>query len=390
MDNLSVRLETVQTFDVNTSATGGSITLDPPGGTYEKGTEVTVTAVPDFGFYFDGWGGDFEGILDESVVITMDSTFNISVVFPQSPSFTITTGTTNGNIVLSPPGGTYFEGATVVIEAKPFVGFEFVEWTGDLTGTDNPTTFVVDADKSITAVIAEIEAYSLTVGGTNGSVVVSPVKATYGPGEPVVLIATADDGYRFANWEGDLTGTENPTAIFMNADYSITAVFELIPPSYSLTVGESANGSITLDPPGGIYEEGTVVTLTAVPDEGWAFGEWSGDASGSANPGTITIDGDKTVSAVFTDATAIDEFSGAPSMLMYPNPAKSKLHIKLNNLGDHHAEIMLRDIVGKAVYHQMHPDPDVTIDVSSLDAGIYFLQMKSGDHVITRKLNIAK
>jgi hypothetical protein len=88
-------------------------------------------------------------------------------------------------------------------------------------------------------------------------------------------------------------------------------------------VEASENGSITVDPPGGTYEEGTVVTLTAVPDEGYAFAEWSGDASGSENPGTITIDGDKTVSAVFTDATGIDPFNApAQSLLMenYPNP----------------------------------------------------------------------
>lgn len=390
MDNLSAVLETAIIYELLTEATGGSITLDPPGGTYEAGTAVTVTAIPDEGFYFDGWGGDFAGIDTASVTVTMDSAINVSVDFAVSPTFTITTNVTNGNVVLSPPGGTYFEGTSVVVHAKPYVGFEFVEWTGDLTGSENPTSIVVDADKNITAVIEEIEAYTLSVSGTNGSVTVSPLKDLYGPGEAVVLIATADADYRFKNWEGDLTGTENPTAIFMNADKNITAVFELIPPSYTLTLGESPNGSITLDPPGGTYDEGTVVTLTAVPDQGYAFAEWGGDASGSVNPGTITMDGDKTVSAVFTDATGVDEFNSAPSLLMYPNPANSELHIRVHNLGNNNAEIMLRDVVGKAVYHQLHSGLEITIDVSSLDAGIYFMQMKAGDHVITRKLNIVK
>lgn len=389
MDNLTVQLETVQTYELSTSATNGSIALDPPGGIYEKGTEVTVTAIPDFGYYFDGWGGDFEGIEETTVTVVMDSSISVSVVFPQSPTYTLSTNVANGNIVLSPPGGTYFEGQVVIVNAKPYVGYEFVEWTGDLTGSENPTTLLMDADKSVTAVIQEIPAYSLSASGTNGSVSVSPLKDTYDPGEAVIIYASANEGYRFAHWDGDLTGTENPTSILMTKDYNIVAVFELIPPSYTLTI-EAENGSVTLDPPGGIYEEGSEVTLTAVPDEGYQFVEWGGAASGSDNPVTITIDGDMTISVVFSEASAIEEMNSALSLAVYPNPAVSELHVKMRNLGDNMAEIILRDIVGRAAYHQLHSDPDVTIEVSSLEAGIYFIQIKSGDQMITRKLNIAK
>jgi uncharacterized repeat protein (TIGR02543 family) len=58
---------------------------------------------------------------------------------------------------------------------------------------------------------------------------------------------------------------------------------------------------VTLDPPGGVYDDGTVVTLTAVPDSGWQFDNWSGDLSGSANPTTITMDANKTVTANFSE-----------------------------------------------------------------------------------------
>ena len=45
-------------------------------------------------------------------------------------------------------------------------------------------------------------------------------------------------------------------------------------------------------------EVGTV-TLTAVPGSGKRLRGWSGDLSGSANPETITMDGNKSVRARF-------------------------------------------------------------------------------------------
>ena len=404
MDNLSVKLETVQTYELTTEATGGSIELDPPGGIYEKGTEVTVTAVPDFGFYFDGWGGDFEGIEEATVTVTMDSAINVSVVFPQSPTFSLTTSVTNGNIVLSPPGGTYFEGTTVVVHAKPFVGYEFVEWTGDLTGSENPTTILIDADKSVTAVIQEIPAYSLTVSGTNGSVSVTPLKDTYEPGEAVILIATADEDYRFANWDGDHTGTENPTSVIMNEDKDITAVFELIPPSYTLTT-EATNGSIEIDPPGGTYEEGTEVTLTAVPDEGYRFAEWGGDASGSENPTTITIDADKTISAVFSEVTGIDPFNSASaqSVLMenYPNPFSESTTIPYHLKEASIVRITVFNILGEQIttlVYQHQVAGDYTVEWHAADSrgyalenGIYIVSMETDDHSVQfRKAVLSK
>lgn len=73
-----------------------------------------------------------------------------------------------------------------------------------------------------------------------------------------------------------------------------------IPEKYTLTVIVSGSGSVTLDPDGGVYNSGTLVTLTAVPDSGWQFGSWAGDADGSQNPVEIFMDEDKTVSAIFT------------------------------------------------------------------------------------------
>jgi len=71
------------------------------------------------------------------------------------------------------------------------------------------------------------------------------------------------------------------------------------PPEYTLTINIYGSGSVTKDPDQSTYPEGTPVELTANADLGWFFDHWSGHLSGSDNPETIIMDGDKTVNAHF-------------------------------------------------------------------------------------------
>jgi hypothetical protein len=80
------------------------------------------------------------------------------------------------------------------------------------------------------------------------------------------------------------------------ADYTPSA-----PPQYTLTINIVGQGSVALNPPGGVYDAGTVVTLTATADSGWQFDNWSGDLSGSTNPTTIIMNSNKTVTVTFSE-----------------------------------------------------------------------------------------
>ena len=71
------------------------------------------------------------------------------------------------------------------------------------------------------------------------------------------------------------------------------------PEEYTLALSIQGNGSIALDPPGGTYASGTVVTLTPNPDADTRFEVWGGDLLGSEKPATITMDENKYVNAYF-------------------------------------------------------------------------------------------
>jgi len=69
---------------------------------------------------------------------------------------------------------------------------------------------------------------------------------------------------------------------------------------YSLTVHTDGTGSGTvyLDPPGGVYDYGTVVTPTATADAGSTFIGWSGVCSGTGDC-RVTMTASQTVTATF-------------------------------------------------------------------------------------------
>jgi uncharacterized repeat protein (TIGR02543 family) len=72
--------------------------------------------------------------------------------------------------------------------------------------------------------------------------------------------------------------------------------------AYTLTVDTVGSGSVAREPDQATYDPGTPVELTAVPDDGWDFSGWSGDASGTDNPVTVTMNSNLNVTATFVEA----------------------------------------------------------------------------------------
>ncbi len=93
-------------------------------------------------------------------------------------------------------------------------------------------------------------------------------------------------------------------------DYSPTPGCYVLNTSSDPNLGGSVSVNLAPNCNGTKYTAGTVVTLTAKPSSGYHFVGWSGDASGSTNPTTVTMDSNKTVTAEFLPSTATVEDSG--------------------------------------------------------------------------------
>ena len=305
------------TWTLSTNTTGsGSVTLDPAGGSYTGGTSVQLTAVPDTGYHFVEWTGALTGSINP-VSLTMDADKTVTAVFAVN-TYALTANTTgSGTVARSPDQPLYDHGTLVQLTATPGAGYHFVEWTGDLTGSTNPSDITLDAAKSVTAVFA-VDAYVLTTNTTGGgSVTRDPNQTDYDHGTVVQLTAVPDAGWHFVEWTGALTGSTNPANITMDAAKTVTAVFSN---TWTLATNTTGSGSVTLDPAGGTYADGTSVQLTAVPATGWHFVGWTGDLTGSANPSSLAMDSDQTVTATFainTYTLAVDA-TGSGSVAINP------------------------------------------------------------------------
>jgi hypothetical protein len=195
-------------------------------------------------------------------------------------------------------------------------GYEFDYWSGALSGSENPTTILVDCAKEVTANFAPVTPVTViltvNVSPTDGGTVTlepSPPAEGYAVGTEVALTAVASEGYEFDHWSGALSGSENPTMIAMDSDKEVTANFAPVRPvTVILTVNVSPTdgGTVTLEPspPAEGYAVGTEVTLTAIASEGYEFDHWSGALSSSENPTIITMDSEKEVIAHFIEVTS--------------------------------------------------------------------------------------
>ena len=128
---------------------GGSVV--PAGGTYDEGTEVALTAVPEDGYGLASWEGtdnDASTALSNTVTMTFDKT--VTATFAEIRTVTLS-NSGQGNLAVSPESGPYLEGSQITLQANPESGWGFDGWLGDLAGYENPVTVTVTGDLTISA-----------------------------------------------------------------------------------------------------------------------------------------------------------------------------------------------------------------------------------------------
>ena len=134
----------------------------------------------------------------------------------------------------------------------------------------------------------------------SGTIALNPASGPYPSNSVVMVTAIPSANWVFDHWTGDASGNQNPLSVTMNGPRSVQAVFVSIP-FYSLNTSVIGNGIISVDPPGDPYPSNSVVTVTATPSANWLFDHWTGDASGNQNPLSVTMNGPRSVQAVFMD-----------------------------------------------------------------------------------------
>ncbi len=184
----------VVSFD---AGTGGSI----DGDTFQfvnAGESCTaVTALPDAGFVFAGWTGDYTGTDNPLTIKNVAQDMEISATFSAKPAgyWNVTFLTGDGGTLTGVTVQTVKSGENcAAVTAVPDAGFVFAGWTGDYTGADNPLIVKnVKKDMSITANFSD-SSQATVISAKMGSSHTETVKTDKEFGDYV----TAKDAYSFS------------------------------------------------------------------------------------------------------------------------------------------------------------------------------------------------
>jgi uncharacterized repeat protein (TIGR02543 family) len=219
----------------------------------------------------------------------------------------------HGTIAAFPNQTAYAYYTTVNLTAAPDYGWTFNGWSGDLTGTSNPASIIMDNNKNVTATFTQIQ-YKLTMTTSYGTVTPAAGEYSYAAGSNIVIsasppIAGSDEKYTWLGWNGTGTGsysgTNTSAVITINGPITQTALWKH---EYKLKL---LTNSGTTTPSIGEYwyEAGTPVTITATPVAstidtrplwlGWA-GSGSFSYTGTNNPATLSMNGPITETAQWT------------------------------------------------------------------------------------------
>ena len=237
-------------------------------------------------------------------------------------------GTGSGTVTSSQTGldastssgnyGLLVSGTIITLTATPdSVSSTFAGWSDDASGNNSPLTITMDSDKTVMATfnkkqyrlnlnISSSGTGSGTVTVKNGNNILTGNSGDYGLFDistELTLTANPDVSSTFAGWSSDASGNNSPLTIRMDSDKSVMATFNK--KQYTLTIntnGSTGNGSVTTVPApvNGLFDSGTVVTLTATPNSQSNFWTWSNNVTSTGQlTGTITMNSNQTVTVTF-------------------------------------------------------------------------------------------
>ena len=225
------------------------------------------------------------------------------------PLYPLTATTPSGGTISNSPapysgGNLYVSNTLVTLTATASTNWSFLGWTGDSAATTSVTTVRMDRSRAVQAIFGTT--LSLFTNGS-GQVMLQPPTGPYAYGTNVWLTALPSNGCYFVGWKGAASGFANPLSFpITTATPGITALFGLLKTNqFSLTVLPGAGGTVSNTSPTNVYTIGQSITLTALPASNYVFTGWGGDASGTNNPLSFTLDSSKLITGNFAPRTPV-------------------------------------------------------------------------------------
>jgi len=194
-----------------------------------------------------------------------------------TPTITLNRTPLGGGTVAG--AGTYLYGATVTVGATPNPGFVFTKWSqtagGAAISTEPEFSFTATEDRTLWANFQSLPVITVQASPVDGGTVSGA--GTYAPGDTVTVVATPNSGYAFVNW------TEFGYEVSADATYSFSAAQNrTLTANFQFTAGQTYVVSLGYWPleggsvaGNGTYASGATATVTATPNDGYVFVNWT-------------------------------------------------------------------------------------------------------------------
>ena len=315
--------ESTSDYNVTINNDGnGTASASPTSG--PDGTVVTLTATPNPGYKFKEWvreEGMLSGGLDVPNATSATTTFEISgydvvvkATFEEdttAPKYNVTVNNDgNGTASASPTIGP--DGTVVTLTATPNPGYKFKEWVreeGMLSGgldvpnaTSATTTFMISGYNVVVKATFELiptDTYTVSFDANGGTGSMADATGVSGDYVLPVCSFTAPNGKQFKAWS--VGGVEKAAGdtITVNANTTVTAIWENIP-VVTYTVSFAANGGTgTMADVTGISGEYTLPENGFTAPAGKQFKAWMVGSTEKAVGDKITVTANTTVTAVW-------------------------------------------------------------------------------------------
>ena len=214
----------------------------PSQGTYKEGSSVTLNAIPNGEYLFDGWSGDALGS-SSLIEVIVDDNKNITANFVlkkyELNLQTVGKGDIIETIVNTGKRTDYDSGTVVRLEAVPSTGYYFSGWSFDVISEENPIEINIDRTKTIKATFKKLS-YELSIliqgeGTVKEEIIdISDINegesnkfTDYQYGTIVRLTPTAEEGSDFIEWEDSgVIDESNPLDIIVSEPKTVKAIFE--------------------------------------------------------------------------------------------------------------------------------------------------------------------
>ena len=278
-DNLTIKPKfEINTYKVEFIESHGAITSDPEITDYEHvehGSEFVLTATPADGYELDSWT-NYDGT---KLVVTSDTTVTATFKLKE---YKVTFVAEHGTITSDPEIADMDHvkhGSEFVLTATPDEGYVLNEWINY-----DESKLYVTSDTTVTATF-KLQTFDVKFLDINGDQIGATQVVEWGH-DAVAPEAPEVEGYTFQGW--------NASFVNVKANITVEAIYAINEYKVTFVAEHGSIASVPVVADLNKVEHGTELVLTATPDEGYDFDEWT-----NYNGMKLVVTSDTTVTAAF-------------------------------------------------------------------------------------------